>query len=287
MAEQKNEIEKITVELCLSAAYFLKFLKMLKNKLIFIKLGGSLITKKNPYSLDLQKIRDIAREIHLLRKKMGFKLLIGNGAGSFGHVSAKKYRTKEGILNERSKKGQSIVQDDVSRLNRIVVEELIRAGENAVSVQPSAAAIGDNGKIKFFYLEPIKLYLKNNLVPVVYGDVATDIEKGCAIFSTENIFKYLAARLIPKKIIMMSVVEGVYDSDKKIIPEINKNNFEEIKKFLKKAEKIDVTGGMLHKVMEAIEMAKMGLGVSIIGGQKGNLGKCLRGETIGTDIKGF
>jgi len=85
----------------------------------------------------------------------------------------------------------------------------------------------------------------------------------------------------------MSGVEGVYDFQKRIIPEINKKNFNEIKRFLKEAEKIDVTGGMLHKVMEAIEMAKNGIEVNIIGGERGNLGKCLKGEKVGTRIKNF
>ncbi|KPJ57227.1 hypothetical protein AMJ49_01285 [Parcubacteria bacterium DG_74_2] len=259
------------------------------KKLIFIKLGGSLITEESPYTLNLSKIREVSSEIHRLRQKMKFNLLIGNGAGSFAHVSAKKFRTAEGYVDRKSLRGHSIVQDDASRLNRIVVKELIRAGENAISVQPSAAALSINGKIKLFYLEPIKNYLKNNLVPVVFGDVVFDLEKGCAILSTEKIFCYLAKRLKPDKIILMSGVEGVYvyDFGKRIIPEINKKNFTEIRQFLKETDKIDVTGGMEHKVIQAIEMSKNGIEVNIIGGRKGNLTKCLKGEKIGTKIKEF
>lgn len=255
-----------------------------RDKLIFIKLGGSLITKKEPYTLNLPKIREITREIHRLRKKMKFKLLIGNGAGSFAHISAKKFKTARGYINKKSKRGQSIVQDDAARLNRILIKELIKAGENSISVQPSAATVTNNGKIKFFYLEPIKNYLKNNLVPVVYGDVVADLKWGCAILSTEKIFNYLAKKLKPEKIVLMATVEGVYDFKKRIIPEINQKNFNQIKQFLKKAEKIDVTGGMSHKVMEAIEMAKDGIEVNIIGGKRGNLEKCLKGKKIGTKI---
>jgi isopentenyl phosphate kinase len=261
-------------------------MKNFKN-LIFLKLGGSLITKKKPYTVNLKKVREIAKEIHRLRKKMKFKLLIGNGGGSFPHVSAKKYKTNQGIINKKSFEGISKVQDDAATLNRILVKELIKAGENAISVQPSAASIGDGGKVRFFYLEPIKNCLKYDLVPVVYGDVVLDLKNGCTIFSTEKIFSYLAKKLKPEKIILMSGVEGVYDFQKRIIPEINKKNFNEIKRFLKGAEKIDVTGGMLHKVMEAIEMAKNGIEVNIIGGEQGNLGKCLKGERVGTRIKNF
>lgn len=136
-------------------------------------------------------------------------------------------------------------------------------------------------------MEPIKNYLKNNLVPVVFGDVVVDLKKGCTILSTEKIFSHLTKNLKPEKIILMSRVEGVYDLKKRIIPEINKYNFPEIKKFLKGAEKIDVTGGMLHKVMEAIEIAKNGIEVNIIGGKRGNLEKCLKDKRVGTKIKNF
>ena len=262
-------------------------MKNLKGKLIFLKLGGSLVTKKKPYTANLKKIRELIKEIHKLRDEMKFKLIIGTGQGSFAHISAKKYKTAQGYINKESLRGHSIVQNDASIINRIVVGELIKAGENAISVQPSAASIGDGGKVKFFYLEPIKNYLKYDLVPGIYGDVVADLKKGCTIFSTEKIFSYLAKKLKPEKIILMSGVEGVYDFQKRIIPEINKKNFNEIKRFLKEAEKIDVTGGMLHKVMEAIEMAKNGIEVNIIGGERGNLGKCLKGEKVGTRIKNF
>jgi len=256
----------------------------MKN-LIFIKLGGSLITTKRPYTANLNKIREIIKEIIRLRKKFGFKLLIGTGQGSFAHLSAKKYQTAQGIINRNSIRGISVVSDDASKINKIVVRELIRAGENAVSIQPSAIFLAKDGKMKSLYTEPIKMYFKCDMVPVVYGDVIMDEKKGCTIFSTEKIFTQLAKKLKPEKIIMMSKVEGVYDQNKKIIPKINKRNFGKIKKSLKGAEKIDVTGGMLHKVKEAMEMAKDGAKVNIIGGINGNLEKCLGGEKIGTKIE--
>jgi isopentenyl phosphate kinase len=255
----------------------------MKN-LIFLKIGGSLITKRKPYTLNRKRIRELTKEIAKLRKKHKFKLLIGNGAGSFAHVSAKKFRTKEGYINEKSKIGHCIVQDDASRLNRILVRELIKAGENAISVQPSAFIFCSKRKIKSFFLDPIKNYLKNDLVPIVFGDVISDEKFGCTILSTEEIFKLLAKFLKPKKIILISDVEGVYDSRGKVISEINKENFSKIQKFLRGANKIDVTGGMVHKVKEAMEMAKGKIEVFIIGGKKGNLERCLKREKVGTRI---
>jgi isopentenyl phosphate kinase len=255
------------------------------KKLIFLKLGGALITKPKPYTPDLKRIEKITKEIHKLRQKMEFKLLLGNGGGSFPHISAKKYQTHKGIINKESVRGMCIVENDAAKLNRILIKELINAGENAISVQPSAAVIAENGKIKTFYLEPIKNYLKYDLIPVVYGDVVIDLKRGCTILSTEKILSFLANKLKPEKIIMMSNVKGVYDDKKRVIPEINKSNFQKIKKFLKGANKTDVTGGMFHKVEESVEMAKNGFEIYIIEGKEGNLEKCLKGKPIGTKIK--
>ncbi len=255
----------------------------MKN-LIFIKIGGSLITKKKPYTLNRKKLREVVEEIGRCKKKFKIKLLLGNGAGSFAHVSAQKFKTKMGYLNEKSKIGHCIVEDDASTLNRILVKELIKAKINAISFQPSAAIATKNGKISAFNLQPILNYLKHDLVPVVFGDVVSDQKKGCVILSTEEIFKFLAKKLKPDKIILMSNVEGVFDFEGKIIPEICPKNFKKIKKYLGASEKIDVTGGMKQKVKEAIEMAKLGIDVFIIGGKKGNLEKCLKGKKVGTKI---
>lgn len=255
------------------------------NNLIFLKLGGALITKPKPYTPHLVKIKELAREIYQLRKEMNFQLLLGNGGGSFPHISAKKYRTKQGIVNTKSIRGISIVENDAAKLNRFLVEELIKVGENAISVQPSSIFLAEDDIIKHYYLEPLKYYLKYDMVPVVYGDVLIDIKKGCTILSTEAIFNFLAKKLKPKKVIMMSKVDAVYDNQKRIVSEINKKNFSEIKKFLKGANKTDVTGGMLHKVEESMKIAKNGVDVYIIGGKKGNLRKCLKGNPVGTLIR--
>ncbi len=252
--------------------------------MIFIKIGGSLITKKAPYTLNLKKMREIAKEILKIRKKFKVKILLGNGAGSFAHVSAKIFKTKEGYINKNSKIGHCIVTDDAATLNRILVKELIRIGLKAIAVPPSAIFETSNGKLKSFYLAPLKNYLKQNLIPVVFGDVISDRKRGCVIFSTEKVFRVLAKFLKPKKIILLSKVEGVLDHKGKVISEIDRRNFSKIKKFLKGADKIDVTGGMFHKVKEAMEMAKLNCEVFILEGKKGNLEKCLKGKRVGTRI---
>ena len=124
--------------------------------LIFLKLGGSLITKKTqPFTENKEIIKRLAKEIHQARKKKCFNLLIGNGGGSYPHVPAKKYKIAQGIINKKSLKGIVEVQDAASRLNRIIVRTLLDVGENAISIQPSSVALTKNSRIIEFYLKPI------------------------------------------------------------------------------------------------------------------------------------
>ena len=258
--------------------------------LIFIKLGGSIITdKRKPYTARIDVIKRLAKEIHEAKRKIkNMKIIVGHGGGSFPHISASKYKTNEGIINEDSVKGISIVGNDAATLNRIVVQELINSGENAISVQPSAAAVAKNGKIIRWDITAIIKMLKYDLLPVVYGDVCMDEKKGCCIISTEEIFDYLSKKLHPKKIIMVGETDGVYDDKGKTIKLITKSNFKRIKKFLAGSGGIaDVTGGMLHKIEKALSFSKSGITTIIINGNRKNALKdsILSGKIIGTIIR--
>ena len=272
----------------------------MSSELLLVKLGGSIITfKDKPFSEDLKTIRRLAREIHEARREKDFRLIVGHGGGSYPHIPAKIYRTAEGIINEKSYEGIAKVQDAASRLNRIIVREFIEAGENAVSFHLSSSSISENGEIKQIFLEPIKKLLDFNMLPVPYGDVCFDLKKGCSILSTEMILSYFS-RYFTKanekykvsRIIFCTDVEGVYTRDPKkdplakLIPKVTPKTFEKIKKYVGGSLNIDVTGGMIHKVKSALELAKLGIDSLIIDGRKpGLLRRALLGEKgLGTII---
>jgi len=258
------------------------------TELIMLKLGGSLITdKKKPYTARPETIKRIAKEIKEAIDEKHQKLLIGHGGGSFPHQSATKYGTHKGIINAGSIKGIALVQNDAARLNRIVVDALIDAGINAVSIQPSSSAISENSRIKTWDTFAIEKYLELGIVPVPYGDVGLDEKQGCCILSTEEILTFLAKKLGSKKIILAGKTEGVLTGDGKLIPEITEKNFNEIKAHLKGSDGADATGGMIHKVERMLEFAKHGITSEIINGTKdGYIKRALLGETsLGTNIK--
>lgn len=263
-------------------------------ELIFLKLGGSLITQKDkPFTEDREVINRIAKEIHEARKEKYFNLLIGNGGGSYPHVPAKKYKTAEGIINKESLKGIAEVQDAASRLNRIVVRALLDVGENAISIQPSSVCLTQNSRIVEFYPKPLEIFLEKDMIPVVYGDVGLDLKRGCCIISTEELFVFLAKKLKPTKIISAGMVDGVFTADPlknskaELIPDITSKNYPKIKKMLAGSAGIDVTGGMFHKVERYLELSKIGVNSYIISGAVKNRLKdtLLDKEVRGTVIK--
>src|SRR3990170_4017972 len=139
--------------------------------IILIKIGGSLITDKNkPFSLRKQALVAVAKEI---KKSMRLNklLIVGHGAGSFAHGPAKKYQTHKGILGKSSYRGLSETADAAARLNRIVVEALLRAGVNAVSVSPLTMMQAENHNLKKINVRAVKDLLNLKILPVVYGDV--------------------------------------------------------------------------------------------------------------------
>ncbi len=268
----------------------------MKKKLYLVKLGGSLITDKSrPYTPRISIIRRLADEI-----KKGLcndsKLILGHGGGSFPHVSASKYKTHLGFIDDKSREGMAVVHLDAVKLDVIVAEEFVKKGVPVFPIHPSSISVAENMKIKIMFLDTINMLLEEDVIPLIYGDVGIDLEKGCCILSTEEIFRYLALKLIKyytPLIIMCEMVDGVYTGDPlkdinvKLIQEITKDNIDDIRKYLEGSYAMDVTGGMRHKVESLYELAEHGINSIIINcKKKDNLRKVLRGEKVkGTVIR--
>ncbi len=266
---------------------------MKDNKpLVFIKIGGSLITDKTkPFVLKERALEVICDEIKLAMR-YGKQLIIGNGNGSYGHIPAKKYQTNKGIINEQSLRGIAEVADQVRQLNQIVVKKLLEKSVNAVSVSPLSMMIAENHRLKSLFTESLVELLRRGLLPVVSGDQILDIKTGCTIFSTERVLGYLAFDFKGRgyhieRIIHCGLTNGVYDENGKTIECINSKNFELYRQTIGGSGGTDVSGGMIHKVEEALASAKQGIpGLIIDGVEHGSLSKAVAGERVlGTRIE--
>ena len=249
------------------------------SELIFMKLGGSLITDKLRYETPRPAvISRVAKEIAAaLQAKPELQLVLGHGSGSFGHFVADKYKVHEGNLQDW--RGYAETGAAAQRLNRMVTDAMLAEGVPVVSVQPSASAKCHQGELVELAVDPIVELLRHGLIPLVYGDVAIDDAQGCAIVSTEQIFIHLAQRLCPQRIIMAGEVAGVYSGDPqrdsvvRLIPEITSRNYAEIERLLAGSFGVDVTGGMLSKIKSLYTLAveQPNLVVHVITGRRNHL----------------
>ena len=247
-------------------------------ELVFLKLGGSLITDKNREATAREEvIRRVAREVRqVLDARPDLRLVLGHGSGSFGHFVGRRYGTRQGIRDETSWRGYAETGAAAARLNRLVTDAFLAAGVPVLSVQPSASARCRDGELLSMEVRPINVALAHGLVPLVYGDVALDEVRGCTIISTEQIFAWLADQLHPQRIILAGVVDGVFDRDPlrdpaaRPIAEITPATFPAIGRQLAGSHGVDVTGGMLSKVREMLALIERqpDLKVHLISGQE-------------------
>ncbi len=271
------------------------------TELIFLKLGGSLITDKTrPYTPRLDILDSLARQILAAKQaRPGLALVLGHGSGSFGHVAAKEYRTRDGLagaglsgagLTRPYWFGFSEVWFQASALNRFVMEALREAGVSALALAPVSSVTACDGKVSRWDLNPLKSALSAGLVPVVYGDVVFDEARGGTILSTEDLFEHLARELQPAQILLAGLEGAVWADfpERKIrVEKISPASFNEVKAGVGKSHGADVTGGMESKVRQMLDLVVeiSGLTAQIFSGeQPGNLQKTLAGENLGTLI---
>lgn len=250
----------------------------MNEELAFVKLGGSVITDKMRAETARPEVIDrLAREMsHALALRPALRLVLGHGSGSFGHVPARQYGTRQGVRTAEDWRGFAQVAAVAARLNRLVSDACLAAGLPVWSLPPSASARCRGGELVHLAIAPLQEALARGLVPLVYGDVALDEQQGGTIVSTEQVFAFLARRLQPARIVLVGVVDGVYEGDPlrdpsaRPIAEISAANWAEVRSALGGSHAIDVTGGMLVKVEEMVALVREfpGLTVQIISGER-------------------
>jgi len=261
--------------------------------LIFLKLGGSLITDKGkPNTPQVEVITRLAAELSsFFKSNHGSQIILGHGSGSFGHVPAKEFGTRSGVYDEKGWFGFLEVWQAAAKLNHIVIDCLRSAGLPALATPPSAVVTASNKQVSRWDLTPIISALKAGLLPVVYGDVAFDDSLGGTILSTEDLFYHLALQLAPKRILLAGIEPGVwedYPQRTQIVSEITPANYDRYFAVLKGSQAVDVTGGMASKVTQNLELIKKVPGLEVVifsGSQPGNLAQVLQGTSCGTTIK--
>ncbi len=254
-------------------------------EIVFLKLGGSLITDKTRVqTARLHLIRRLAVEIsHALVKSPHLRLVLGHGSGSFGHAAAQAVGYDRG--QPRTAPGFARVAWAAAALNKQVAEAFHEAGIPLVVLPPSVSAEAYEGALQSLSLSPFQRALEQGLVPLTYGDVVWDRAGGWTIASTEAVFTFLARALQPRRIILAGEVPGVLrqdaDSPEQLVAEITPQTWPSIRPSVHGARGMDVTGGMASKVEDALNLVTTtpGLHVDIISGlEPGRVEDALVGE---------
>jgi isopentenyl phosphate kinase len=255
--------------------------------MIFLKLGGSLITDKTGKEIPrpdvLSRLAGEIAEAYIAKPDM--KLLLGHGSGSFGHRAAERYGTHKGAKSKQDWLGFSEVGAAANRLHRIVINAMQEAGLAAISFPPSSMLITANGEISSYAVTPILSSLGHGLLPIVYGDVAFDTQRGSSIVSTEQVMAYLADHLSPSRFLLAGKEPGILNRDGDILGTLKPQDLDSL--HFHDPDGADVTGGMRTKVHLALSLSTRfpDMEVFIFSAESpGVLRDVLRGGTAGTRI---
>jgi len=260
--------------------------------LIFLKLGGSLITDKDsPRTPRRDVLARLAAEIAAARAaRPDLQLVIGHGSGSFGHVPARKHNTRQGVRSPAQWLGFAEVWQDARALNQIVVEALLEAGLPVIALPPSATLLAADGIPQLPTAQFFTRALHAGLIPLVNGDVAFDTVRGGTILSTEDAFTALAPVLRPARILLAGLEAGVwadFPACTRLLPEITPQTHSATAAGITGSASVDVTGGMLEKVNLMLRLSAQipGLEAFIFSGlQAGAVQSALMGAAPGTRV---
>ncbi len=265
------------------------------GNLVFVKLGGSLITDKRQAETPRQEvIHQLAAAIAAaLQRDPSLRLVVGHGSGSFGHVFGQRYGTRAGVATPEQWYGFAATADAAARLNRVVVGALLAAGVPAWGIQPGVALRCADGRVVAGPAETVALAFAQGLTPVVFGDVALDSVRGGTIASTEEIFEQLLEELQPARLVLAGEVDGIFTADPLQHPDavridlITPANFTSIDAGLGGSHGVDVTGGMRSKVVQSLQMVQRHPHLAIVvcsGLAPATFAAALAGERVGTRI---
>lgn len=248
------------------------------EEIMIVKIGGSVITDKNtPFSLKEDILDDLIEQI----QKSNQKCIVVHGAGSFAHPLAKKYDIVSGQNNKIGDQilGLTKTHNGVAKLNSIIINKLLEKKIPAMPIQSSAVFHQETMSSDTLTKTIINM-LDLKIIPILYGDIIFGLENAFSIISGDKIIGEICKQFTnlekpPKyhirKVIFCFDQDGLFIEDEnqkmKMVSKIENHKIENLK-FYPMKENIDVTGGIVGKLHESIEISKLNIPVQLINGKK-------------------
>lgn len=256
--------------------------------LVLVKLGGSLITRKEAdRSARKSRLRRLARELAEARRRTGAFVLLGHGSGGFGHRAAAQARLQRGLRTARQLHGVGLTQLRARQLHEIVLGCLSEARAGPFSLSPSSFLLLRDGSPVRVFGDAAAEALLRGLLPVLYGDVVADLARGVAVCSTEIALAALGRALRSRgfrlvRAVWLGDTDGVYDRRGRTVPVLTPAVWKKLRPAVGQSPAADVTGGMAHRVEIALELSRLGVESWILDGrQEGTLYDALLGTRRG------
>ncbi len=248
-----------------------------------IKFGGSLLTVKGSpetYNGRASRLLDGLRT----------NSIVVHGSGSFGKPPAVRYGYLDGIVSKDKICSIMHVRAALSRLNGMFLEDFARQRIKAAGISATSLFCrSEKGRLLFTGQTVIRRFLESGVVPVVYSDFIQSEEGTWRVLSSDDIVVRLARKFKPHNVVFATDVDGVmlnYESGNgSLCREVQTDSVSELKRHIRR-ESLDLTGGMLDKLLYAARAVRFARRVAIVNGNfPRRIGEFCDGkEVIGTRI---
>ena len=244
-----------------------KYLEKYNDEYIVIKCGGSVL-------VDNKLFDNFIKDISVLNK-LGFIPIIVHGGGKRISNKLNELGIKSNFikgLRVTEKETIEVVEQVLIEFNSEIIEALkeqqctsqtINSRENNImTVVQENTELGFVGTPTEINKSIIDKIVDEKKVPVI-APLGLDENNQAYNINADTAAGSIAKKIEARRLIIMSDVDGVLDSNKKLIPEINSQSIKDL------INDEVVTGGMIPKINNCLDVACNGVkGVVIIDGRK-------------------
>ena len=269
MSEVKSlqEIKKIWPKNAPNINNVSKYILKYKNEKIVIKCGGNVL-------IDPDLFKNFIEDIALLNK-LGLTIVIVHGGGpriknKLSELNIKSFFIRG--LRVTDKNVISIVENVLIEFNKEIVAALndvsckarsiTTKDTNIISVKPERAELGFVGIPEKIESDTLKNIMDSGTIPIL-APMGLDKNTLPYNINADTAAGAVAKALNSRRLLLMTNVEGVYDKNKKLIPEITASEAN------KMIDEGIIVSGMIPKINTCIDSVNNGVkGVVIIDGRR-------------------
>ncbi len=244
-----------------------KYIEKYKDEIIVIKYGGNVFIDRNIFN---NFITDIS-----ILSKLGLSIVVVHGGGPRIKRELDKSNIKTKFIRGLRVTDKSIInivetvliefnEDIVSSLNKKSSKALSinTKKNNIITVTPESKELGFVGIPNKINIEVIKSAIKKNIIPII-SPLGIGVDNKTYNINGDTAAGAIAKSLKSRRLLLMTNVRGVLNSEKKLIEEISSSEI------LDMIDKEIITEGMIPKINTCLDAVNNGVAaVGIIDGRE-------------------